>query len=59
MASMNGASELMTDLARIQNATGTERTALIAKAKGDLVKVQWSSPAMREWARWAIQQGIR
>jgi hypothetical protein len=53
------ASDLMTTLARIQNATGTERTALIAKAKGDLSKAQWSSPAMREWSIWAFNEGIK
>jgi hypothetical protein len=59
MANMKGASDLMTTLARIQTAPQSKRTALIAKAKGDLSKVQWSSPAMREWAVWAWKEGIR
>ncbi len=53
------ASDLMTTLARIQTAPQSKRTALIAKARADLSKVQWSSPAMREWAIWAWKEGIK
>jgi hypothetical protein len=53
------ASDLMTILARIQTAPQSKRTDLIAKARGDLSKVQWSSPALREWAIWAWKEGIR
>ena len=55
---MLSASDLMTTLARIQTAPQSKRTALIAKAKGDLSKVQWSSPALREWSIWAFNEGI-
>ena len=56
---MNGASDFMTTLARIQTAPQSKRTDLIAKARADVSKVQWSSPAMREWAVWAWKEGIK
>jgi hypothetical protein len=56
---MNGASDLMTTLARIQTAPQSKRTDLIAKARADVSKVQWSSPAMREWAVWAFNEGLK
>jgi hypothetical protein len=56
---MNGASDLMTTLARIQTVPQSKRTDLIAKARADVSKAQWSSTALREWAIWAFNEGIK
>jgi hypothetical protein len=54
-----GATDLMTTLAKIQNATGAKRTALIADARAKLGKVVWSNDEMARWAKAAFQTGIK
>lgn len=53
------ANELMIELAKIQQASGDKRASMVADARVTFGKVVWSSPALREWARWAFQQGIK
>ncbi len=53
------ATDLMTDLAKIQKATGTKRTALLAEAKKRWAGHRWSSEEMTQWARWAWVEGTR
>lgn len=53
------ATDLMTDLARIQNAKPAKRTALVAAARKRWAGQQWSSEEMTQWARWAWVEGIR
>ena len=49
----------MIELAKIQQASGAKRAAMIAEARAKFGKVQWSSPALREWARAAFNEGIK
>jgi hypothetical protein len=53
------AGELLVDLARIQQATGAKRTALVAKARERWAGMVWSNEELARWARWAWQQGVR
>jgi hypothetical protein len=58
-AKQQTAGDLMIDLARIQQATGSKRTQLLAQAKQDWAGHRWGSEEMTRWARWSWQQGIR
>ena len=56
---MSAATELMIAIAKIQQAPSSKRPAMIAEARAKFGKVVWSSPKLREWGRWAFQQGIK
>jgi hypothetical protein len=56
---MNAATNLMTDLARIQKAMGEKRAASLVAARAKLAGHQWSSEEMTRWARWAWIEGVR
>ena len=58
-AKQQTASDLMTDLARIQQSTGAKRTQLLAKAKQDWAGKVWSNDELARWARFAWQQGLK
>ena len=49
----------MIDLARIQQATGAKRTALLAKAKRDWAGKVWSNEELARWARFAWKEAVR
>lgn len=49
----------MIDLAKIQQATGAKRAALLAKAKRDWAGKVWSNEELARWARFAWQQGLK
>ena len=56
---MSAASNLMTDLARIQKAKGEKRAASLAAARAKWAGHVWSSDEMTRWARWAWIEGVR
>lgn len=55
----SASTELMVCIAQIQQATGSKRAQMIAEARAKFGKVVWSSPKLREWARWAFQTGVK
>ena len=56
---MSAATDLMVTLAKIQAAQGAKRASMVAEARAKFGKVQWSSPALRNWARAAFNEGIK
>ena len=58
-AKQQTAGDLMIDLARIQQATGSKRTALLTNARETWRGHVWSNEELARWARWAWTQGVR
>lgn len=56
---MKYANDLMLTIAKIQQAQGAKRASMVAEARAKFGKVVWSSPGLREWARWSFSQGIK
>ena len=53
------ASDLMIDLAKIQQARGAKRKSLLAEARKRWAGAEWSSPALRDWARAAWVEALK
>lgn len=56
---MKWGNELMIAIAKIQQAPQSKRAQMIAEAREAYREVQWSSPALRNWAIWAFKEGIK
>lgn len=56
---MSAATDLMLTIAKIQQSQGKQRAQMVVEERAKFGKVVWSSPALREWARWAFREGTK